>query len=259
MFASVLNNSCWVLTKIYAPCNPHGKSEFVRWFKHISMPDSMDWLIVGDFNLYRNPEDRNRDGANYPDMLMFNDAVNSLGLIEPPLKGQRFTWTNKQHPPLLERLDWFFTSISWTTTYPNTSISTLVMETSDHVPCLISISMFIPKGSIFWFENYWLHHEDFFNQVQLGWYSHSFHPDPAKNITARFKNLRSVLRGWRQMLSNLNVTIKNVKLSLTFLNLVEEFHDLSVIEWNLLETKGLNQVDHPRRCQYKILSCQCHC
>jgi len=62
------------------------------------MPDSIDWLIVGDFNLYRNPEDRNREGANYSDMLKFNDAISSLGLIELPLKGQRFTWTNKQHP-----------------------------------------------------------------------------------------------------------------------------------------------------------------
>lgn len=24
------------------------------------MPDAVDWLIIGDFNLYRKPEDRNR-------------------------------------------------------------------------------------------------------------------------------------------------------------------------------------------------------
>jgi hypothetical protein len=66
------------------------------------MPDSVDWLIVGDFNLYRNPCDHNRTGADYSNMLMFNAAISTLGLIEIPLKGQCFTWSNKQHPPLLE-------------------------------------------------------------------------------------------------------------------------------------------------------------
>jgi hypothetical protein len=145
----MINNSCWILTNIYAPCMDPGKAEFIHWFKHISMPDTIDWIIVGDFNLYRNPCDRNREGDNYPAMLMFNDAISSLGLIELPLKGQRFTWSNKQHPPLLERLDWFFTSASWTLSYPNTSVSTLTMETSDHVPCHISISTAIPKGIYF--------------------------------------------------------------------------------------------------------------
>jgi hypothetical protein len=69
------------------------------------MSNDVDWLVVGDFNLYRHPLDRNKPGADIADMLMFNEAISSLGLIELPLKGQRFTWTNKQHPPLLERLD----------------------------------------------------------------------------------------------------------------------------------------------------------
>jgi hypothetical protein len=69
------------------------------------MPGHVDWLIVGDFNLYRSPEDRNRPGADFSEIFLFNEAISSLGLVELPLKGKRFTWTNKQHPPLLERLD----------------------------------------------------------------------------------------------------------------------------------------------------------
>lgn len=70
------------------------------------MPDSIDWLILGDFNLYRHPDDRNKPRAYINEMYMFNEAINKLGLIELQLRGKRFTWTNKQHPPLLERLDW---------------------------------------------------------------------------------------------------------------------------------------------------------
>lgn len=52
-------------------------------------------------------------------MFMFNDAIIALRLVELPLLGRRFTWTNKQSDPLLERLDWFFTSNSWTLSFPN--------------------------------------------------------------------------------------------------------------------------------------------
>lgn len=120
------------------------------------MPDNVEWLLVGDFNLYRIPEDRNRPGADFAEMLLFNEAISALGLVELSLKGQRYTWTNKQHPPLLECLDWFFNSTSWTSIYPNTVVSTLAMETSDHVPCLVIVCTDIPKGNIFRFENFWL-------------------------------------------------------------------------------------------------------
>ena len=85
-------------------------------------------------------------------MLLFNEAISALGLVELPLYGRKFTWSNMQQSPLLERLDWFFSSISWTNNFPGTSVSTLIMETSYHVPCLISIKIDIPAGRIFRFE-----------------------------------------------------------------------------------------------------------
>lgn len=107
-FSSRHNDAQWMLTNIYAPCTNSGKRYFLEWFSNIQMPDSVDWLIVGDFNLYRHPNDRNRPGDDFPEMLLFNAVISSLGLVELPLKGRRFTWTNRQHSPLLERLDWFF-------------------------------------------------------------------------------------------------------------------------------------------------------
>jgi exonuclease III len=99
LLTSTHNSASWIISNIYAPCTPSGKRAFTQWFKNISMPTDVDWLIVGDFNLYRNPEDRNRTGADFTEMLLFNGAISALGLVELPLRGQRFTWTNKQHPP----------------------------------------------------------------------------------------------------------------------------------------------------------------
>ena len=74
------------------------------------MPPEIDWLIVGDFNLIRKPKDKNKEGVDVNEMFLFYEAINKLGIIELPLHGSQYTWTNKQFEPLLKRLDWFFTS-----------------------------------------------------------------------------------------------------------------------------------------------------
>jgi mannosylglycoprotein endo-beta-mannosidase len=231
-FTSKLNNDNWVLTGIYSPCTAEGKRAFLEWFKEIQMPPEVDWLVVGDFNLIRKPEDRNREGGDVNEMFSFNEAINKLGIIELPLHGRRFIWTNKQFPPLLERLDWCFTSTSWTEKYPNTMVRTLVMETSDHWPCVVEISTDIPQSNIFRFENHWLDHDNFFSVAIRGWNAPEHMSDLAKRITSKFKNLRRELKSWRSQLPNLAVAIKNIKSVLHFLDTLEVFRDLSLLEWN---------------------------
>jgi len=234
------DDSTWLLTNIYAPCTSSGKPLFLHWLKDIQMPPEVNWLLAGDFNLIRKPADRNKPGGDLAETLLFNEALIALGVVELPLHGQRFTWSNKQLSPLLERLDCFFTLQSWTNTFPNTFVSTLTMETSDNSPCLISIKTTIPKGKIFRFENYLMEHEQFLNIVQHGWSLPTFQSDSGKVITVKFKNLRRVIRAWQSQLSNLKANIANVKLVLSFLGLLEEFRDLSLHEWNfrhILEQK----------------------
>ena len=84
------------------------------------MPHDKRWLIVGDFNLTRRPENRNSAGGDINMMLAFNEAISQLDLVEIPLHGLSFTWSNKQREPLLQRLDWFFISQEWSVSYPDT-------------------------------------------------------------------------------------------------------------------------------------------
>jgi hypothetical protein len=70
-----------------------------------------------------------------------------------------------QNSPLLERLDWFFASISWITNYPGSTVRTLSRDISDHFPCLVFVSSDIPKAKVFQFENYWLLHDEFMQVI----------------------------------------------------------------------------------------------
>jgi hypothetical protein len=39
------------------------------------MLDDMDWNIMGDFNFYKNPNDKNKPWGDVNDMLLFNETM----------------------------------------------------------------------------------------------------------------------------------------------------------------------------------------
>jgi exonuclease III len=109
-FSAMHNGDQWHLTNVYSPCQEPDRSSFLNWFKNCEVDDTINWLFLGDFNFYRSLENKNKPGGNILDTLHFNYAIGHLGLMELPLKGRKFTWSNMQMDPLLEQLDWFFIS-----------------------------------------------------------------------------------------------------------------------------------------------------
>jgi mannosylglycoprotein endo-beta-mannosidase len=248
-----LSGESWILTNVYAPFHSEGKAAFISWLKNIHMADDIKWLLVGDFNLMRSPENRNKDGGNIQEMLAFNDAISNLRLVERPLRGCKYTWTNKQSNPLLERLDWFFTSNAWTTFMPDTVVKSLARDNSDHTPCVITASTLVPKPQVFRFENYWLEHDDFQTVLIQGWEQPTLQQDAAKNLTAKFKNLRKVFKAWKTQLPNLAMTIQNCKDVIQFMDILEEGRDLTLEEWNFRQiiNDHLQDLLHQQRIYWK--------
>ena len=56
--------------------------------------DFDDWIIAGDFNLIRQPENRNKPGRELSKMNMFNELISDLDLVEIPFSGREYTWSN---------------------------------------------------------------------------------------------------------------------------------------------------------------------
>ncbi len=121
--------------------------------------------ISNNFNFYRSVDNRNKPGGNMNDIFIFNDVISSLGLLEIPLSGRSYTWSDMQADPLLEQLDWVFTSANWISVFPNTQALVTAKNTSDHAPIKIQIATSIPKSNVFRFENYWLKQPGFLDQV----------------------------------------------------------------------------------------------
>jgi hypothetical protein len=141
-----------------------------------------------------------------------------------------------QKDPLLEKLDWFFTSPSWTISYPTTFAYPLVKPTSDHVPCVVVFNTKIPKAKVFRIENHWMQHSKFKQIVQAAWNIPAGYVDSAKNINAKFKNLSRSLKLWEKNLPCLKNLIAKVNEVIALFDLMEEFRTLSVTEWDLRDT-----------------------
>ncbi|XP_073358055.1 uncharacterized protein [Aegilops tauschii subsp. strangulata] len=227
-----MSGEVWILTNIYGPCQGEARERFLDWFKHIYMPDDMQWIIMGDFNYIRYPSNMSRSGGNFSDMLRFNEAINALALVEIPLKGRSFTWTNMQTAPLLEKLDWVFTFEAWTSQYPHTVVLPLAKPVSDHIPCLIQIGTHIPKANTFRFENYWLQIQGFEDIVKQNWESTLHIQDSANRITAKFKRLRKSLKIWARSISQLSSTIRATNEVILFFHTIEDFRTLTDVESN---------------------------
>jgi hypothetical protein len=152
---------------VYGPCTADEKVNFTNWLYNY---DSLEmWLVMGGFNLIRCPENRNRPSGNVNEMLLFNDVISHLDLVEVPLKSRAFTWSNMQSNFLQEKLDWIFTSPSWTLTFSNTLAYAISHATLDHVPYVAQMDSMMPKLSILRFENFWASLPDFLSMVQFFW------------------------------------------------------------------------------------------
>ncbi|XP_073360494.1 uncharacterized protein [Aegilops tauschii subsp. strangulata] len=116
--------------------------------------------------------------------------------------------------------------------FPSSQAIPLAKTTSGHIPIVIKVGTCIPRSQIFRFENFWLKHPQFKEVVKNNWEQEVHETDSAKCIAAKFKRLRKVLKIWSKTISNLKDTIKNIIFMILFYDVIEEYRDLSMEEYN---------------------------
>lgn len=134
-------------TNIYGPAATAERAFFISWLYKFDTTGVEVWILMGDFNLIRSPENRSRPGGNVNEMMLFNDLIHHLDLVDIAFEGRAYSWSKMQDNPLLEKLDWVFTSSSWTLQYPDTTVLPLSRPISDHVPYVIKIGANFTKAS----------------------------------------------------------------------------------------------------------------
>jgi len=80
----------------------------------------------------RFPDDKNNEAFHAIEAAWFNSTIHDLALLEIPLLGRQFTWSNHRDNPTLVCLDRVFVNDSWDSLFPNTTLTARTQTTFDH-------------------------------------------------------------------------------------------------------------------------------
>ncbi|KAK9004307.1 hypothetical protein V6N11_002109 [Hibiscus sabdariffa] len=172
---SVCGEEDWFLTFIYGP--PYANEKQVFWESLASLRSnrSEKWCVIGDSNMVTRPEEK-IGGAPFDasSAKWFYDFMDTFCLLELPLKGGTFTWSNQrsEDEAILEKLDRILISLEWSISFPKAIGILDATIASDH-----ALIFLILKGMSkrfrkdFKFEAKWVLEDGCTDNVQDGWHS----------------------------------------------------------------------------------------
>lgn len=152
----------FLITAVYGPTNTALRGDFFQELQEIKPTDDTPWLVCSDFNVTLMQSDRtNLNNNNWRESLKFGDLLLELELINLPLRGRNFTWTNARETPTMARPDRFLISTSWNTTFPNSIQEALANTSSNHTLLIYQVDTRFKQTVFFRFENAWLKSKNF--------------------------------------------------------------------------------------------------
>lgn len=119
---------------IYGPNNRRLRIQFFEDLKNLLQLINKPTLIMGDFNVVRLACERVGPYRCALSSRVFDNWIQSLGLIELPLHGLRFTWRRNKSKSKLDR---GMCCDVWLRSFPNMKLIGLKRSGSDHNPLLL--------------------------------------------------------------------------------------------------------------------------
>ena len=195
-FKNVEDQKVWMFTGVYGPNIDHNRR--LMWDELVGIRSWWDvpWCLGGDFNVVRFLSERTGSEAFSSPMFEFSDFIFDYGLLDIPLAGGVFTWSNNREISSMSRLDRFLFTADWNVGFVHISQKRLVRLSSDHFPVLLECGNIQRRSRPFRFENMWLKAEGFEDLVKDWWESYSVFGTPSFVFAAKLKALKVDLKNW---------------------------------------------------------------
>ena len=236
-FRSIADQHEWAFSGVYGP---HSDGERrVMWDELAGIASwwGTPWCVGGDFNVIRFPTERLGADQFTPAMNEFSEFIFSLGLVDIPLEGGKFTWSNNRETPAMSRIDRFLYSADWEDRYPTVVQKRLPKLLSDHCPIMLESGKFLRGKRPFRFEIMWLKAEDFGEMVKGWWESYHYEGTRSFILAKKLKALKLDLKKWNEeVFGNVGYKRQQLMIQLNQLDVNAEDRPLSVEE-NLLRER----------------------
>ena len=94
----------WALLPVYGTAQEEYKEQFLaELVRACSNCGNLPFLVGRDFNIIRNPSEKNNSRYNDRWPLLFNAIIESLNLRELELTRRKYTWANYAEVPTYEK------------------------------------------------------------------------------------------------------------------------------------------------------------
>lgn len=118
-----------------------------------------------------------------------------LQLVNLPLRGKNYIWSNSRFMPTMARLDRFLIFLSWSLKFPNSKQEAIANTSSDHSPLLFTVDTGFKKTIFFRFENAWLHSSQFKCFVKEKWLEMGNVQRPVE-LHDKFNKIQKEIKDW---------------------------------------------------------------
>ncbi|XP_073367970.1 uncharacterized protein [Aegilops tauschii subsp. strangulata] len=224
----------WWLTGVYGPQGNAEKVAFLQELEDIRDLHAGPWVLVGDFNLIVNAEDKNNANVNRRMLARFRATLNRLELKELYLNGRRYTWSNERLNPTLDKIDHVFATNTWEDIYPANLLTALGTSISYHCPLLVDLDAEFHVGRRFRFEGFWTKVDGFHEVVQQAWHSVPADGNPFWVLDSKLRAMAKALQSWSdRRIGNIKLQLAMAMELIARLDAAADKRSLTIIEHDL--------------------------
>ncbi|GMI66731.1 hypothetical protein HRI_000342400 [Hibiscus trionum] len=119
---------------VYAPSVESEKMNFFTDLKSFMDNYQVNWIIGGDFNAYLSSEEKLGSTVIRSTIEVFRNFIQASQLVDLPLSGGTYTWSNNREPPTFVRLDRFLVGVRVLSEFPLLCQLLLPKSIFDHNP-----------------------------------------------------------------------------------------------------------------------------
>lgn len=210
-FSHNMLSSTIMLSFVYGSCD--GRVRRTLWQDLISSSTSSPWLVVGDFNVVLNQEEKlGGCHINLNECAEFSNMISQVGLTNMGYTGSKFTWHNNRlsGSTISERQDRALGNTESTSKF-FTKVEHLNRTCSDHTPLLISINNLEARGGSFRFLNVWAYHHQFMEVVKEAWNT-NIQGRPMVRFFNKLKEVERRLQVWnREIFGQVGQRVKHAE------------------------------------------------
>lgn len=218
---------------IYAPNDTSSRRRLWEEILLIKQSCHLPWCIGGDLNEIKAISERTgclRIDRGMRDLL---DFINTMEVLDMPLMGRKFTWTNFQDSSIHSRIDRFLVDHVWMEKFKLSQWG-LHRPISDHCPILLADDLRDWGPKPFRFLNIWLSHPKCLSIAKEAWLQSNITGWMGEKLVQKLKDVKERLKEWnKNEFGDINLKLSNSEKQLQVLDLVSEERQLNQNEKDL--------------------------